>query len=87
MYLRVMGGRGVVKTTTVDEILQRACTMRRAKRTHSPSGIDIQGVIEEGALLSTREGATGKRGGEWRGSSSCSCKQMSIRKIKLNVHQ
>lgn len=64
---------GMVKTMAVDEILQRACTMRRAKRTHSPGGTDIQGVIEEGALLSTREGGIGKRG-EPRGSSSCSRK-------------
>lgn len=66
MYLAITVKEGMVKTRTMDEILQRACTMRRAKRMHSPSGINIQGVREEGGLQSIREGAVGKRGGEPR---------------------
>lgn len=66
MYLTVTVKEGMVQTITVGEILQRACTMRRLKGMHSPSGINIQGVREEGGLQSIREVAMGKRGGEPR---------------------
>lgn len=78
MYLRVTMKEGMVKTMAVHEILQGACTMRRAKRTHSPGGINVQGVTEEGDLLPKRRSHWKKRR-RTTGSSSCPCKQMSTR--------